>query len=39
MKKVYTFEKIINVLRETEAGGSAREPCRKHAISDASFYT
>ncbi|WP_227507006.1 transposase, partial [Klebsiella oxytoca] len=29
---------MISILREAEAGVSARELCRKHAISDATFY-
>ncbi len=32
-------QQIISILRESEAGVSARELCRKHAISDATFYT
>ncbi|HGV3815658.1 TPA: transposase, partial [Klebsiella pneumoniae] len=39
MKKRFSDEQIISILREAEAGGSARELCRKHAISDATFYT
>ena len=47
MKKRFSDEQIIYILRETEteteteteAGVSARELCRKHAISDATFYT
>ncbi|OAD97992.1 transposase (plasmid) [Pantoea sp. OXWO6B1] len=39
MKKRYSDEKIISILREAEAGVSARELYRKHAISDATFYT
>ncbi len=31
MKKRFSEEKIIYILRETEAGGSARELCRCHA--------
>ncbi len=38
MKKRFSDEQIINILREAEAGVSARELCRKHAISDATFY-
>ncbi|MGE6587955.1 transposase, partial [Raoultella planticola] len=30
---------MISILREAEAGVPARELCRKHAISDATFYT
>lgn len=38
MKKRFSDEQIIIILREAEAGVSAREPCRKHAILDATFY-
>jgi putative transposase len=38
MKKRFSDEQIISILREAEAGVSARELC-KHAISDAIFYT
>ncbi len=39
MKKRFSDEQIISILREAEAGVSARELCRKHAISDAAYYT
>lgn len=39
MKKRFSDEQIISILRKAEAGVSARELCRKHAISDATFYT
>lgn len=39
MKKRFSDEEIISILREAEAGVSARELCRKHTISDAIFYT
>jgi putative transposase len=39
MKKRFSDEQIISILREAEAGVSARELCRKHVISDATFYT
>ncbi|HFD2071640.1 transposase [Serratia marcescens] len=39
MKKRFSDEQIISILREAEAGVSARELCRKHAISNATFYT
>jgi len=39
MKKRFSDEQIISILREAEAGVSARELFRKHAISDATFYT
>lgn len=38
MKKRFSDEQIIGILRDAEAGVSARELCRKHAISDATFY-
>jgi putative transposase len=31
-------EQIIAILREHEAGVSTKEVCRKHGISDATFY-
>ncbi len=37
MKKRFSDEQIISILREAEDGVSARELCRKHAISDATF--
>ena len=39
MKKRFSDEQIISILREAEAGVSARELCRKHAISDATFIS
>lgn len=39
MKKRFSDEQIISILREAEAGISARELYRKHSISDATFYT
>lgn len=39
MKKRFSDEQIINILREAEAGVSARELCRKYAISDSTSYT
>ncbi|WP_236709043.1 transposase, partial [Pantoea ananatis] len=39
MKKRFSDEQIISILREAEAGVSAQELCRKHAISDATFYS
>ncbi|WP_326977995.1 IS3 family transposase [Citrobacter braakii] len=39
MKKRFSDEQIISILREAEAGVTARELRRKHAISDATFYT
>jgi putative transposase len=34
----FTDDQIIGILREHEAGLSAAELCRKHGISDATFY-
>ena len=39
MKKRFSDEQIISILHEAEAGVSTQELCRKHAISDATFYT
>lgn len=39
MKKHFSDEQSISILREAEAGIFARELCCKHAISDATFYT
>ena len=38
MKRRFTEEQIIGILKEHEAGISAKELCRKHGMSDASFY-
>lgn len=39
MKKRFTEEQIISILKEAEAGLPVKELCRKHNISDATFYT
>ena len=39
MKKRFSDDQNISILREAETGVSARELCRKHATSDATFYT
>lgn len=39
MKKRFSDDQIISLFHKAEAGISARELCRKHAISDATFYT
>ena len=35
----FTDEQIIGILKEHQAGLSAPELCRRHGISDATFYT
>jgi putative transposase len=37
-KKRHSEEKIIGILREAEAGMSVADVCRKHGVSQASFY-
>jgi len=37
-KSKWSVEKIITILKEHEAGVSASELCRKHGMSDATFY-
>ena len=39
MKKRFSEEQIISILKEAEAGLPVKELCRKHNISDATFYT
>jgi len=38
MKKRFREEQIICFLQEAEAGMAVKELCRKHGLSDASFY-
>jgi putative transposase len=38
MKRRFTEEQIIGVLKEQESGVATAEICRKHGISPASFY-
>ena len=35
----FTQKQIIGVLKEHQAGSSASDLCRKHGISDTTFYT
>lgn len=38
MKKRFTEEQIIGILKEAEAGAKVADLCRKHGISDATYY-
>ena len=38
MKKRFTEEQIIGVLKEADAGAKVAELCRKYGISDATYY-
>jgi len=37
-KKRFTEEQIIAVLKEAEAGAKTKELCRRHGISEPTFY-
>ena len=37
-KSRFSEEQIISILKEHQAGLGAKELCRKHGISDATFY-
>ena len=37
-RKRFSEEQIIGILKESEAGANTKELCRKHGISDATFY-
>ena len=39
MKKRFSDEQTINLLKEAEAGLAVKELCRKYNIFDATFYT
>lgn len=38
MKKRFTEEQIIGILKEAEVGAKVAELCRKYGISDATYY-
>ncbi len=38
-RKRFSEEQIIRILKEAEAGLAVKDLCRKHGMSDASFYT
>lgn len=38
MKKKYTEEQIIRILREAETAGNIREICRQHGVTEQTFY-
>jgi len=38
MKRRFSDEQIIGMIKEYEAGVKAQELCRKYGISDATFY-
>ena len=37
-RKRYTEEQIIGILKEAEVGAVVTDLCRRHGISDASYY-
>jgi putative transposase len=37
-RSLHSEEQIIGILKEHQAGMSARDLCRKHGISEATFY-
>jgi putative transposase len=38
MKKRFSEDQIIGILKEVDAGASLAEVCRKHGVSTASYY-
>ena len=39
MKKRFTEEQIINILKETESGAKVADVCRKHNVSVQTYYS
>lgn len=37
-KSRFTETQIVSILKESDAGASIKELCRKHGISDATYY-
>ena len=35
----FTETQIVSILKETDAGASVKDSCRRHDISDTTFYT
>jgi putative transposase len=38
MKKRYTEEQIVKILKEVESSGKLTEACRRYGVSDATIY-
>jgi putative transposase len=38
VKKRFTEEQIVRILKEADSGMTARDVCRKHNIAEATFY-